>query len=120
MLSENIPWARSGQTTFSIIGFNLLWRVHFNGVKQWQTYLSLNPDIVLLNLYLKYGAFVWDVLRGIKGQDPGLPGIIITHYDNYLYNPELDQADDYFINSRLAPVELKPKITALLNREHAL
>ena len=80
--------------------------------------LSLKPDIVLLNLYLKYGVFVWDVLRDIKRQDPDLPVIIVTLYNNYLYDPELDRADGYLINNCLAPVEFKQKISDLLNREH--
>jgi len=82
--------------------------------------LSLNPDIVLLNFYLKYGVHVWDVLRDIKSQDPDLPVIIVTLYGNHLYNPDLDQADGYLINNCLAPVELKQKITALLDRKHTL
>ena len=39
---------------------------------------SFNPDIVLLNLYLKYGYLVWDVLKNIKRQDLKLPVIIVT------------------------------------------
>ncbi len=79
--------------------------------------LSLKPDLVLLNLYLKYGVLIWDVLKDIKRQNPDLPVIIVTHYDTNLYNKHLDQADGYLIKNYLAPAELKQKVTALLNRE---
>ncbi len=78
---------------------------------------SLKSDLVLLNLYLKYGVLVWDVLKDIKRQNPDLPVIIVTCYDTDLYNKHLDQADGYLIKNCLAPVELKQKVTALLNRE---
>ncbi|RLC28819.1 response regulator, partial [Candidatus Woesebacteria bacterium] len=37
---------------------------------------SFKPDLVLLNLYLKHGFNVWDVLQDIKKQDSTLPVII--------------------------------------------
>lgn len=80
--------------------------------------LSLKPDLVLLNLYLKYGTLVWDVLKDIKRQDLELPVIIVTLYNTNLYNKHLDQADGYLIKDHLAPVELKQKVTALLSRNH--
>ena len=54
---------------------------------------SFKPDLVLLNLYLKHGFIVWDVLRDIKMQDPNLPVLIVTAHDNYLYDSRLSQAD---------------------------
>ena len=81
--------------------------------------LSLKPDIVLLNLYLKYGTLVWDVLKDIKRQDKELPVIIVTLYDTNLYNRHLDEADGYLIKDHLAPVELRQKITALLSRKQS-
>jgi DNA-binding response OmpR family regulator len=80
--------------------------------------LSLKPDLVLLNLYLKYGTLVWDVLKDIKRQGPDLPVIIVTLYNTNLYNKHLDQADGYLIKDHLAPAELRQKITALLSRNH--
>jgi len=74
------------------------------------------PDLVLLNLYLKHGFVVWDVLRDIKMQDPDLPVLIITAYDNYLFDSRLSQADGYVIKSHFVCDELKQKIPALINR----
>jgi DNA-binding NtrC family response regulator len=77
---------------------------------------SFKPDFVLLNLYLKYGFFAWDVLRDIKIQDPDLPVLIVTVCDKYLFNSRLSQADGYVIKSHLDCDELKQKILTLINR----
>ncbi|HUU41558.1 MAG TPA: response regulator [Desulfatiglandales bacterium] len=81
--------------------------------------LSFKPDIVLLNLYLKHGFLVYDVLRDIRMQDPNLPVLIVTAYDTNLYCSRLAQADGYLVkNKNLAAAdELKQKVSALLNRK---
>ncbi|MDH3567149.1 MAG: response regulator [Desulfobacteraceae bacterium] len=71
---------------------------------------SFKPDLVLLNLYLKHGFIVWDVLRDIKMQDPNLPVLIVTDHDNYLYDSRLSQAEGYVIKSHFFCDELKQKI----------
>ena len=76
--------------------------------------LSFKPNIVLLNLYLKHGFLVWDVLRNIKIQEPNLPVLIIAPYHNYLFDHRLSQADGYLLKSHSAADELKQKISALL------
>jgi DNA-binding NtrC family response regulator len=76
--------------------------------------LSFKPNIVLLNLYLKYGFLVWDVLRNIKIQEPNLPVLIIAPYHNYLFDHRLSQADGYLLKSHSVADELKQKISALL------
>ena len=78
---------------------------------------SFKPDLVLLNLYLKHGFNVWDVLQDIKKQDSTLPVIIVTTSDTYLYGPRLSQANGYTIKSWLAPDELKQKISIALGRK---
>ena len=75
---------------------------------------TFKPNIVLLNLYLKYGFRVWDVLRNIKIQEPNLPVLIIAPYHNYLFDHRLSQADGYLLKSHSAADELKQKISALL------
>lgn len=75
-----------------------------------------NPDLVLLNLYLKYGFYVWDVLGDIKMQDPDLPVLIVTAYDKYLFDSRLSQADGYVIRSHFACDELKQKMLTLMNK----
>jgi DNA-binding response OmpR family regulator len=77
---------------------------------------SFKPDLVLLNLYLKYGFVVWDVLRDIKMQDPDLPVLIVTAYDRYLFDIRLSEADGYVIKSHFVCDELKQKISTLINR----
>ena len=79
----------------------------------------LNIDVVLLNLYLKYGYLVWDVLKDIKRQNPFLPVIIVTLYDTNLYNHHLDQADGFFIKKHCTHVKLNQKIDSLLACERA-
>jgi len=78
---------------------------------------SFKSNIVLLNLYLKHGFLVWDVLRDIKIQDPNLPVLIITVYDNFLFDSRLSQADGYLIKSPTAADELRQKISTLLNQQ---
>ena len=80
---------------------------------------TFKPDIVLLNLFLKYGFVVWDVLGDIKRQDPNLPVLIVTAYDTYLYDPRLSRADGYVIKSYFAINELKQKIATLIIRKSA-
>ena len=77
---------------------------------------SFNSDIVLLNLYLKHGFLAWDVLRDIKTQDPNLPVLIVTAYDNFLFDSRLSQADGYLIKNPCAVDELKQKVSLLLDR----
>jgi DNA-binding NtrC family response regulator len=74
---------------------------------------SFKPDLVLLNLYLKHGFVVWDILRDIKMQDPNLPLLIVTAHDNYLFDYRLSQADGYVIKSHSVCDELKQKISSL-------
>jgi DNA-binding NtrC family response regulator len=78
---------------------------------------SFNPDRVLLNLYLKAGFTVWDVLQDIKKQDPHLPVVIVTAYDTYLYDPRLSKANGHVIKTCFAPNELKEKITHALSQK---
>ena len=78
---------------------------------------SFKPDLVLLNLYLKYGFFVWDVLKDIKMQDPDLPVPIVTPCDTYLFDSLLFQADGYVIKSHFVCEELKQKIVTLMNKK---
>ncbi len=77
---------------------------------------SFKPDLVLLNLYLKHGFVVWDVLREIKIQGPSLPVLIVTAYDKNLFNSRLSQADGYVIKSHFQCDDLKQKIATLINR----
>ena len=75
---------------------------------------SFKPDIVLLNLYLKHGAFVWDVLRKIKREAPKLPVIIMAQYETNLFSHRLAEADGYVIKSHTAHADLQQKVTELL------
>ena len=72
---------------------------------------------MILNLYLKHGFCVFDVLRDIKMQNPNLPVLIVTAYDTYLNDSRLSQADGYVVKSCFAGSELKQKIDILLSRE---
>jgi len=76
---------------------------------------SFKADLVLLNLYLKHGFVVWDVLREIKIQDPDLPVLIFTAHDKYLSDSRLSQADGYVIKGHFVCDELKQKILTLIN-----
>ena len=82
--------------------------------------LSFKPNIVLLNLYLQYGFYVWDVFNDIKIQDQNLPVLIVTEHDTCLYVPKLPQADGYVVKSHTAADELRQKVTALLSRRPAV
>ena len=79
---------------------------------------SSRPDLVLLDLYLD-GPDGIRMLHDIKRQDPDLPVIIFTAYDNYVDDPRLSQADGYVIKSIVLD-ELKGKITDTLRRQQAL
>ena len=79
--------------------------------------LSFNPNVILLNQYLKHGFLVWDVLQDIKKQAPNLPVLIVTEFDPPLFCSLLSQADGYFIKNQTAPVELRQKISALLGEK---
>lgn len=76
--------------------------------------LSFNPNIVLLNQYLKHGFLVWDVLKKIKVRDPNLPVLIVTIHDTHLDCPQLSMADGFVVNSHSAAEELRQKISNLL------
>ena len=83
-----------------------------------QRILSFRPNLVLLNLYLKHGHLVWDVLEDIKMQDTDLPVLIVTEYDTHLFDSHLTQADGYLIKSRTAADELRRKVSELLESNH--
>ena len=73
---------------------------------------SSQPDLVILDLYLD-GPEGKDLLRDIKGQNPDLPVIIFTAYDNYVDDPQLSQADGYVIKSFVLD-GLKRKVADIL------
>jgi DNA-binding NtrC family response regulator len=75
---------------------------------------SFQPNIVLLNQYLKHGVLVWDVLKEIKVREPNLPVLIVTIHDTYLDCPQLSMADGYVVKSHSAAEELRQKISNLL------
>ena len=82
--------------------------------------LSFKPNIVLLNQYLKYGFLVYDVLRDIKMQNPNLPVLIVTAYDNiHLSSSRLSHADGFLFKSPAAADKLRRKVSALLNHKPA-
>ena len=68
---------------------------------------NFNPDLVLLNLYLKHGFNGWDVLLDIKTQNPDLPVFMVTAHDKCLYDPRLSKADGYIIDGSFAPEDMK-------------
>ena len=72
------------------------------------------PDLVLLDLYLR-GFEGWDVLRDIKTQYPGIPGIIVTAYDGFEDDPRLSEADGYVLKDFDALDKLKEKIGQILH-----
>ena len=76
---------------------------------------SSRPDLVLLDLYLD-GPDGIGVLHDIKRQDPDLPVIIFTAYDNYVDDPRLSQAYGYVIKS-IVLNELKEKVADVLSRK---
>jgi CheY-like chemotaxis protein len=71
------------------------------------------PDLVLLDLYLN-GFEGWDLLRDIKNENPDLPVLIVTAYDNFKRHPALAQADGYVVKSFIGLDGLKQKIDQLL------
>ena len=80
---------------------------------------SFNSDFVLLNLYLKAGFSVWDVLQDIKRQDPQLPVVIVAAHDTYLHDPRLALANGHVVKTCFAPDELKQKISNALSQKSA-
>ncbi|UCD32130.1 MAG: response regulator [Desulfobacterales bacterium] len=82
--------------------------------------ISLKPNLVLLNQYLKHGFYVWDVFNDIKMQDQNLPVLIVTDHDTHLYVSKLSQADGYIVKSHTAGDELRQKVSALLGRGPAV
>jgi len=75
------------------------------------------PNLVLLNLYLKHGFLVWDVLSDIKIQDQNLPVLIVSQHATHLFSPSLSLSDGYVVKSHTASDELKQKVSALVNRK---
>ena len=73
------------------------------------------PDIVLLDLYLN-GFEGWDLLKELKNEDPKLPVLIVTAYDNYVNDPRLSEADGYVVKSFVQFDDLKQKIADVLGR----
>ena len=73
------------------------------------------PDIVLLDLYLN-GFEGWDLLKELKNEDPKLPVLIVTAYDNYVNDPRLSEADGYVVKSFVQFDDLKQKIADILGR----
>jgi DNA-binding NtrC family response regulator len=80
---------------------------------------TFNPDLVLLNLYLKHGFNGWDVLLDIKTQNPHLPVLMVTAHDKCLYDPRLSKANGYIIDSCFASEDMKQKIAQVLNQDPA-
>ncbi len=78
---------------------------------------NFNPDLVLLNLYLKHGFNGWDVLLDIKTQDPDLPVFIVTAHEKCLYDPRLSKANGYVIDGSFASEKKKKKIAQALTQE---
>ena len=92
-------------------GYNISATDDIDSVKK--NVLSFRPNIVLLNLYLKHGVLVWDVLDDIKAQDPNLPVLIVATHDTFLSGPRFSKADGYLVRSHTAAYELGQKISAL-------
>jgi DNA-binding NarL/FixJ family response regulator len=76
--------------------------------------------LVLLNLYLKHGFVVWDVLREIKIQGPGLPVLIVTAHEANVAKSHLSRGDGYLVKSHTAADELRQKVSMLLNCKPAV
>lgn len=90
--------------------------VSVNDAESVRDYLrNSRPDIVLLDLYLN-GFEGWDLLKELKSEDPGLPVLIVTAYDNYVNDPRLSEADGYVIKSFVQFDDLKQKIADVLAR----
>lgn len=90
--------------------------VSVNDAESVRGYLrNSRPDIVLLDLYLN-GFEGWDLLKELKSEDPGLPVLIVTAYDNYVNDPRLSEADGYVVKSFVQVDDLKQKIADVLAR----
>ena len=72
------------------------------------------PDLILLNLYLKHGFNCWDVLEDIKNQNPNLPVLMITAHEKCLFDSRLSSANGYVIDGCFTHEEIQHKITAAL------
>lgn len=81
-----------------------------------QNIANFNPDLVLLNLYLKHGFNGWDVLLDIKTQNPDLPVFMVTAHDKCLYDPRLSKADGYIIDGGFAHEDMKKKIAQVFDK----
>ncbi len=81
---------------------------------------SFKPDLVLLNLYLKHGFMVWDVLRDIKMQDTNLPVLVVSTHEANVAKSHRSQGDGYLVKSDTAASELRQKVSTLLNRKPAV
>ena len=73
---------------------------------------ALIPDLVLLDPYVK-GQERWDLLEGIKKQDPNLPVLILTPYADAKNSPCQPSADGYVVKSSCLG-ELKKKLSEML------
>ncbi len=87
-----------------------------NATKAREAFRQSNPDLVLLDLYLK-GFQGWDLLRDIKKENPDLPVLIVTAYDNYSDDPRLAEADGYIVKNFAAFETLNGIVTSLLSQE---
>lgn len=76
---------------------------------------SHRPDIVLLDLYLR-GFEGWDLLHRFKLEDPRLPVLIVSAYDNFVGDPRLAEADGYVIKE-IYTDKLKKKIKEVLGQK---
>lgn len=84
-----------------------------------QNVSMFKPDVVILNLYLKHGYSVWDVLLDIKIQDPNLPVLIFTAHDKHLYDSRLSHADGYVLGGCIAHEDAREKIAGALKQRQA-
>ena len=78
---------------------------------------NFEPDLVLLNLYLKHGFNCWEVLADIKTQSPDLPVLMITAHEKCLFDTRLSYANGYVIAGCLAHEEIQHKISAALQAQ---
>jgi len=84
---------------------------NIESVKRWLTHST--PDVVLLEISL-HGFDGWDVLHYIKTENPHVPVVIVTSYDNYLNDPRLSQVDGYVVKNFSTFNELEEKIADVL------
>jgi DNA-binding NtrC family response regulator len=78
---------------------------------------NFEPDLVLLNLYLKHGFNCWEVLADIKTQNPNLPVLMITTHEKCLFDSRLSYANGYVIDGCFAPEDIQQKISAALQAQ---